>query len=177
MLASEMPVIYDAVTLHIFSEIGRLDVLTSTLGHRPEPRWTDEVHSEVLKGKNHLESVASSSRILDLAWLGLPRTPVDLPLVFRIQAALATSGRSQDKNLGEAESMVLAIEVGGAFVTDDKAAFDLARRRKDLGSERVHDACAILQLAEQRFIMNADDVKQFHLEIAPKRSMRCRCQY
>lgn len=177
MLASEMPVIYDAVTLHIFSEIDRLEVLTSTFGHRPEPRWPDEVHSEVLKGKNHLESIASSSRILDLVWLGLPRTPLDLALVIRIQAALATPGRSQDKNLGEAEAMVLAIEVGGVFVTDDKAAFDLARRRKDLGFERVLDFCAILQFAEQQLIMNADDVKQFHLEIAPKRSMRCHCQY
>lgn len=143
-LTSETPVIYDAVTLHIFAHMDRLDLLDAEYGHRPDPRWTDEVHAEVVRGRSHPESLITSGRILEATWMRAPGSPSDTLEVLRIQAALATPGRSQDKNLGEAESMALAIETGAIFVTDDKAAYDLARKRPDLGRDRVLDACSIL---------------------------------
>ena len=177
MLPSERTVVYDTVTLHIFSTMDRMDLLLDLYGHKPQPRWAEVVHGEVVKGRNHPESNVSSARILNTPWMGAPAVPKDTGMVLRIQAALATDDSKKDANLGEAESMVLAIETGGIFVTDDKAAYDLAIHRADLGPDRVMDSCALLRAAQAENLIDAAGVREFHLAIAPHRSMRCRCQY
>lgn len=177
MLPSEMPVIFDTVTLQVFAEMDRLDLLIQLFGHRPTPRWSTEVRAENVKGQNHADSMLRCTRIIESGWLGNDEAPSDLALVLKIQAALSSGVNADDKNLGEAESIALAIERGGVFVTDDKAAYDLARKRPDVGVARVLDAHTILVLAESQSLLTSADVKQFHIDVAARRSMRCRCQY
>lgn len=174
VLPGSQPVIYDAVTLQHFSAVNRLDILQELHGHRPTPRWTDEVHNEVLKGRNHNESKEWCDRLASTSWLGTPTAPNDLVRVMRFRSALG----STEKNLGEAESMVLAIEIGAIFVTDDRGAFDFAARNQDLGRTRVLDSCALLKLAEGQGYLTADESRAFHVDVADvSRFMRCNCTF
>lgn len=173
-LASDQPVIYDSVTLQHFSAIDRLDILHEIHGHRPTPRWCDEVFKEVVAGASLLESHDWCDRIVKTAWLGNPAAPQDLLKVMKFRAALG----SAEKNLGEAESMVLAIETQGIFVTDDRGAFDFAARNPDLGPGRVMDSCMLMRIAEGQGYLTEDDVRDLHVLIRDvPRSMRCRCDY
>lgn len=176
MLASDQPVIYDTVTLHHFAAANRLDILVSLHGHRPEPRWSDEVEDEVRNGLGHPDSASRSRLLLSQTWLGQSSQPSNQKLVFKIQAALATP--ENQRNLGESESMALAIETGAIFVTDDAAAYDFALHMPEFGHGRVLDTCQLLSIAEGNAEISSSDVARLHEEMANDgRTLRCRCIY
>ncbi len=62
---------------------------------------------------------------------------------MRIRIALSDGKSRSTEHLGEAESIFLADKLNGAFITDDHAAYDLARRR--LGDRRVLDTVDLLR--------------------------------
>jgi predicted nucleic acid-binding protein len=173
-----VPVLYDTVTLHIFSAADRFDVLVNLFGHRPVPRWCRTVKEEVEAGLNHRGSKESSLRILSQSWLSEHDAPAarDQTKVAKIQLSLSRPGKRPRADLGEAESMVVAMETGGVFVSDDHAAYDMASRRPELGANRVLDSCQILSRAQGESLISAREFRDFHLACAPeKRVMRCRC--
>jgi hypothetical protein len=87
--------------------------------------------------------------VLEATFLGAPYeiAPEDLAAVFRLQVALSGGYNPSDpgRDLGEAESIFVADKLNGAFITDDAAAYDYARR--NLGSNRVFDTVDLLREA------------------------------
>lgn len=141
------PVIHDAVTLRHFAAVGRMDVLEACHGHKPEPRWTEGVRSEIESAMHAGETHCSD--ILDETWLGDPGTPsgTELREVYHLQVGLNAGMEPPKGDRGEAEGIYFAEKLGGQFATDDNNAYDFARRRKLLGPGRVIDSVQILQTA------------------------------
>src|SRR5262249_34587039 len=85
--------------------------------------------------------------VLAASFLSVPHqiATADLAEVMRIRVALGGGTGRSTEHLGEAESIFLADKFNGAFVTDDYAAYDLARRR--LGDCRVLDMVDLLREA------------------------------
>jgi len=73
---------------------------------------------------------------------------------MRIRVALGGEPGRPTEHLGEAESIFLADKLHGAFITDDRAAYDFARRR--LGDRRVFDTVDLLReaVASSYFTLN-----------------------
>ena len=141
------PVLHDAVTLRHFAAAARMDVLRSCHGHRPEPRWTEGIRTEIESAANGGESHCSD--ILREGWLGTPAAPsvTELADVYRLQVGL-NAGREPPKgDRGEAEGIYFAEKHDGQFATDDNHAYEFARRRPSLGSGRVMDSIHILRTA------------------------------
>jgi hypothetical protein len=144
--AGEGPRLVDSVTLRHFGAIERMTLLEARLAGFPEPRWAGAVRSELLAGIGRPECDA----VLAASFLGQPHEigPEGLADVFRLQIALrgGTGSRTDStRDLGEAESIYLADRFNGAFITDDAAAYDFARRK--LGSNRVFDTVDLLREA------------------------------
>ena len=158
MAASE-PVLHDTVTLRHFAAAGRVDVLETRHGRRPEPRWTEGVRSELtsaaVAGESHCSDVLSKT------WLGCPAVPrgaTELAAIFRLRIGLNTGRRSpSSRNLGEAEGIYFAEKHGGDFVTDDNGAYDFACRRRSLGRQRVLDSIDVLRAAVAENEITAED--------------------
>ena len=152
-----VPVIHDAVTLRHFAAVNRMDVLHACHGHRPEPRWTDGVRSEIESAEHAGEPHCSD--ILREAWLGAPAEPTDSEMVdvYRLQVGL-NDGREPPKgDRGEAESIYFAEKHNGQFATDDNGAYEFARRRPSLGPGRVIDSIHILRTAFADGVLSAAD--------------------
>lgn len=139
------PLLFDTVTLRHLGTAGRLDILQTRYGHRPQPRWTDAVHDEIdiNRGKPDCD------RVLAIAdWLGPPiaaTTTADLRGVAALHVALNEGRRPPIQHLGEAESIYFAEQLNGIFVTDDNDAYDFAVHR--LGPGRVLDLIGVLREA------------------------------
>lgn len=92
--------LYDAVTLQHAAAVGRLPLLPSLYGYRPEPRWTEKVKSEVEAGARMIGSAAWCQPVLDFDWLGPAVSDDNLLLTFELQTQMNSLGDSPDKNLG-----------------------------------------------------------------------------
>jgi predicted nucleic acid-binding protein len=122
--ADERGVILDACTLKNFSAIGRLEVLERRFGDRA--RWTPAIRLE-----------AGRLDVPHVDWLGPPVSigGGDLTVILavdRIRRGLgATRTDPATLHLGEAEAIYFleAHHPEWTFVSDDRAAVDLARRR------------------------------------------------
>jgi hypothetical protein len=173
----DMPVLFDAVTLQNATSAGRLELFEALYGHRPEPRWTEQVQEEVRRGATMLKSVAWCRPILDHEWLGEAFEPNDLALVLRLQTAMTVPGKSdededEEKNLGEAQCIAAAIELDAVFVTDDRGAYTFAKSR--LGPARVKDFCQLLFEAAEFGTISRSEVADVHLAVSEAgRSMLC----
>jgi hypothetical protein len=143
--APDGPRVFDGVTLRHFGAIEQLSILEARVVHYPLPRWTEGVRSEVLAGIGRPECDA----VLAASFLGAPYEldAADLDPVFRLQVGLRGGpiDGHRGRDLGEAESIQVADRFNGAFITDDAAAYDFARRR--LGSNRVFDTVDLLREA------------------------------
>lgn len=141
------PVLHDAVTLRHFSASGSMGVLEGQHGHKPEPRWTEEIREEIASAARAGESHCSA--VLTEAWLGPAATPdtKELAAIYRLQVGLNEGRQPPTAHLGEAEAIYFAEQTGGEFATDDNGAFDFARRRPTLGPGRVMDSVHILRNA------------------------------
>lgn len=140
------PRIIDSVTLRHFGAIERLSFLEARVVGFPTPRWTDTVRSEIWSGMQQPDCAA----VLEARFLGPPYEVCqdDLYGVLRLQVALnddAARAGEDLRDLGEAESIYVADKLNGAFITDDAAAYDFARRM--LGSNRVLDTVDLLREA------------------------------
>jgi len=133
----------DAVTLRHFGITERLGALGHVLSRYPPPRWTEAVRSEILAGWGQTDC----NNVLGAAFLGVPYQiqTGELVEVIRIRVALSNGMGGSAGHLGEAESIFLADKLNGAFVTDDRGAYDFARRR--LGDRRVFDTIDLLREA------------------------------
>ena len=142
-----VPVIHDAVTLRHFAAVNRMDVLQACHGHRPEPRWTEQIHAEIESATRSGE--AHCFDILDEAWLGTPVAPSvdELKDVLHLQVGLNAGKYPSEGDRGEAEGIYFVEKLGGQFATDDNNAYDFARRRPSLGPGRVIDSVQILRTA------------------------------
>lgn len=159
------PVIHDAVTLRHFAATNRMDVLEACHGHRPEPRWTEGVRSEIESAEHAGEPHCSD--ILHAAWLGTPAEPTGSELVdvYRLQVGL-NDGREPPKgDRGEAECIYFAEKHNGQFATDDNGAYEFARRRSSLGMGRVIDSIDILRTAFADGYLTAADAHSIANEI------------
>ena len=164
-------VIFDAVTLQNMAVAGLLPVLESVHPSAELPRWTEVVRGECEDGRPRQHCVD----VCNCTWLGDPAEPADLTRVMRIQQALSAPGDAPRRNLGEATSIALAIEYGGTFVTDDRAAYRYALRMSDLGTGRVQDMCWHLETAISFGDLTQAQVDQAHHDVAAaNRTMRCR---
>jgi hypothetical protein len=150
------PRLTDAVTLRHFGCIERLSVIEQVLDRYPLPRWTESVRSEILAGIGQPEC----NNVLAATFLGDPATIelADMAGVLKIRVALDDGTRHSMAHLGEAESIYLADKLGGAFVTDDNAAYDFARRR--LGDRRVLDTVELLREAVAIGVLTAGEAQQ-----------------
>ena len=102
------PVLHDTVTLRHFSAAERLDVLEARHGHRPEPRWTEGIRSELTSAA--LAGEAHCSDVLSETWLGCPAVPAgaaELAEIYRLQVGLNPGRPPPRSHLGEAEGMGL----------------------------------------------------------------------
>src|SRR6266498_582234 len=135
------PRLVDAVTLRHFGITEHLAVLKDILSAYPSPYWSDAVRSEILAGIGQPDC----NNVLAASFLGVPHQipTADLAEVMRIRISLSDGKSHFTEHLGEAESIFLADKLNGAFITDDYAAYDLARRR--LGDRRVFDTVDLLR--------------------------------
>jgi len=159
------------------AEIDRLPVLEYLYSDRPIPRWTPAVKREVAKGAKILKSQIFCQEILSLTWLEEPIEPKDTSAVLYLRSQLSKPDQPQSANMGEAESIILAREVNGSFMTNDFGAFEYAGRREYLGTSRVLTACNALHEAYNYNQMSLSDVEQAHLQIRLERNMICECQF
>lgn len=172
------PVLYDAVTLRHLACAGKLDVLPDVHGARDEPRWTQVVYTEIQNGANTIDGHDQCAAVLKFDWLGEPVEPGNLKLTLQLRIGMTAPGGPPSKNLGEAQSMALAIELGGSFATDDSGAYDFAANHPRLGRAHVLDACEIFQLAEANGSMTHREVVDAHRAIAAAgRTMHCTHRY
>lgn len=129
MNAAAHLVLFDTTTLSSFAAIDRLDLLATCFVGRAA--WTVVVAHELRRGRRHEKYL----RDLNTDWLGLPREPPAGPEhlsgVQRIRRAISGSTRNSHDSLGEAET-IYYIETcarGATFITDDRVAGDMAKRR------------------------------------------------
>ena len=145
------PVLYDSVTLRHFAVISRLDLLQACHGTRDKPRWTATVKKEIATSASLGNSECRS--LLEMNWLGeaVASSPQDLKAITHLKISLGNAGFEEEddavtsKNLGEAESIQIALRLGYCFTTDDNDAHRVASGR--LGSTRVFDTVDLLRLA------------------------------
>ena len=139
------PVVHDAVTLRHFAVVGRLDVLQTCHGHRPEPRWTEGIHTEIKSAQHEVDSHCAD--ILRATWLGPPAevTAAELADVYRLQVGLNDGRQPPTGHRGEAEAIYFAEKLNGQVATDDNGAYEFARRRSSLGPGKVIDSIHILR--------------------------------
>lgn len=167
------PVLHDAVTLRHFAVAGRMDVLWACHGHRPEPRWTERVRSEIELAESAGEAYCSD--VLSESWLGSPAEPsiAELAEIYRLQVGLNAGQRPPQGDRGEAESIFFAEKHNGQFATDDNSAYEFALRRPSLGMGRVIDSIHILRTAVADGYLTAADAHSMADEIeAAGRSFR-----
>jgi hypothetical protein len=137
------PRLVDAVSLRHFGITEHLAALKHVLFAYPVPYWTDAVRSEILAGIGHPDC----DNVLAASFLGTPHQilTTELAEVMKIRIALSDGKGRPTEHLGEAESIFLADKFNGAFITDDRAAYDLASRR--LGHCRALDTVDLLREA------------------------------
>lgn len=135
------PRLVDAVTLRHFGITEHLAVLEQVLSAYPSPCWTQTVWSEILAGLGRPEC----DNVLAASFLGSPYqvATTEMAEVMKIRIALGGGSGPSTEHLGEAESIFVADKLNGAFITDDRAAYDFARRR--LGGSRVFDTIDLLR--------------------------------
>jgi hypothetical protein len=135
------PRLLDAVTLRHFGITEHLAALEHVLSAYPLPYWTDAVRSEILAGIGQPDC----DNVLAASFLGVPHQiqTTELAEVMRIRIVLSDLNSRSAEDLGEAESIFVADKFNGTFITDDYAAYDLARRR--LGHCRVLDTVDLLR--------------------------------
>lgn len=159
------------------AEIDRLPVLEYLYSDRPIPRWTPAVQREVIKGSKIPKSQILCQKILSLIWLDQPIEPQDTNAVLYLRSQLSKPDEPQSANMGEAESIILAREVSGSFMTNDFDAYGFAGKTAYLGTSRVLTACDALHEAYNYNQMSLSDVEQAHLQIRLERNMICDCQF
>lgn len=170
-----MPIIlFDTVTLEHFAAANQLSLLKATFAKYDEPRWVEQVQIEVTNGAALTKSRAFCEPVLELDWLG---TPVVGDLGETLHRKILLGGSDDtDEHLGEAESIVVALEMGAVFVTDDAGAYDHARHRAVLGPNLVKDSCELLWMACGAGHIDDAAITQFHNDVFDVgRTMRCRC--
>jgi hypothetical protein len=158
------PALWDSVTLRHFAVAERLELARAIHEHRDPPRWSDAVSGEIAQGARFgLDDCVS---VQECAWLGVPVEPevLDLDPIWRFQVALSGTMRATSEHAGEAESIYFAERLGGAVVTDDKVAFDFARRR--LGRARVYDTIDVLRDGVQRNLVSPNDAAEIAARIS-----------
>jgi|SRR5215204_2795668 len=122
-------VIFDACTLENFAVVGRLDLLQAL--YQDRSTWTDGTELEVRRGaaeRPHLQA------LIGAAWLGTPLAadePLAIQQIDRIRRSLGGSPGLPTQHLGEAQAIhhVSTVESGAIFATDDRDAYNLAKRR------------------------------------------------
>jgi hypothetical protein len=165
VLPGDMPIFYDAVTLQHAAATNCLPILQSIHGHRPEPRWTEKVKSEVEAGARMIGSAPWCQPVLNFKWLGTALPDEDLALSFELQAKMNALEDHADKNLGEAQCMSAAITRTGCLVTDDRRAYNFATRYPDLDKTRVMDFCQLLFTAASEAHITLAQVDTIHQQV------------
>lgn len=124
-------VYFDANTLNNFAVIGRLELLAGRYSHRA--RWTEGVQQEIQRGACVVPALRD---ILTAHWLP-PATDAapkmsDMRDIDNLRRALGGTANQPLLHLGEAETIhcIQRYGPGSLFATDDRAAADLARRRR-----------------------------------------------
>lgn len=141
--------VVDAVTLQHFAAAGRLDVLQELLYDCDPPFWTGYVREEILIGSG----IEHCDDVLSAGFLGVP---IDGDASATVAMHTRIAGFDEpDKHWGEAESIVVADERVGIFITDDALAYDFAQRR--LGDARVFDTVELLHRGVHHGVMSAAD--------------------
>ena len=128
--------------------------------------WVASVKAEAEKGVNQL-SAAYCARILDADWLGAPAEVGDrdgLRKVAKMRrriAGLAGDDPEEDptKHYGEAESIIVAQEVGGTVLTDDWPTYEFIRNQ--LTGVRVIDSFHVLREAVAAGELTKTDAADF----------------
>lgn len=141
------PVLHDAVTLRHFAAVGQLDLLRKQHGHRPVPRWTEEIHKEVARAVK--SGTYYCVAILNADWLDAPAAPnkEDLIHIVKLQIEINKGNFTARANHGEAECIYFAAKYQGQFATDDNEAYEFALLKSSLGAGRVIDSIYILRSA------------------------------
>lgn len=113
-----------------FAVVDRLDLLEERYGYRAT--WTETVQFEIRRG---LRAEPRLQRVLDCRWLGEPIAVETSAQALRdidlIRRALGGSPARPTEHLGEAEIIYLleATSTGAVFISDDRPAASLAKRR------------------------------------------------
>lgn len=139
----------DTGPLWTFAQVGRLDLLGVRIAHRMI--WTGAVHSEI---DRNVQNHAFLADVLDLEWLPEP-VQLEGPLAlraFEVRAGLSAPRDHPNEHLGEAESIVLALDRGAeAFLTADR---DAARRAKFDRVKVIWPTDVVVEL------VHMDDIRQ-----------------
>jgi predicted nucleic acid-binding protein len=151
-----VPRIVDTVTFRHFAAIDRLGVLESRLLQHDPPRCGWAVWQELFDAATGEEDC---QRVLEAGILGNPHV-VNMPglkKVFETRRAMSIDETESNHHLGEAESIVIADLLNGAFVTDDSDAFAFAERI--LGNNRVFDTVDLLRECVGANYLSSHDAK------------------
>jgi hypothetical protein len=150
------PRLIDSVTLRHFGITEHLAALEHVVLAYPLPYWTDAVRSEILAGIGRPDC----DNVLAASFLGTPHriSTTDLAEVMKIRIALSDGKGPPNEHLGEAESIFLADKFHGAFITDDRAAYELASRR--LGHCRALDTVDLLRETVATGYFNSSEAQQ-----------------
>lgn len=158
--AETPPRILDGVTLRHFGAIESLALIDARVVRCYGPRWTEAVRSEILAGMDQPEC----ANVLAAAFLGTPIEIAvgDMAEVFRLRSRLSNPRDDTQlgplRNLGEAESIFVADQLHGSFVTDDGPAHDFAV--KCLGPNRVLDTVDLLREAVAKGELEPSEAQQ-----------------
>ncbi len=122
------PVVADTVTLREFAESGRLDILQKAF--TGPVHVTAAVRAELVRSRPFAPRVTEVLGATWITWWPDETDPTLVSEIARIRSGMSRTSDPQTKNLGEAQSIVLAREIGSAlFCTDDYDAARLAKRR------------------------------------------------
>lgn len=141
------PVLHDAVTLRHFAAVNQLTLLRKQHGHRPVPRWTEEIREEITRAAK--SGIHHCAAILKVGWLDAPAIPdqEDLRQIVKLQIGINKGNHTARANHGEAECIYFATKHQGQFATDDNDAYEFAFLHESLGAGRVIDTIDILKAA------------------------------
>lgn len=148
--------VVDAVSLRHFGVVDQLSVLEQVLSPFSSPCWTESVRSEILAGFGNPDC----NNVLRASFLG---DPIQIPLqnmatVLKLQIQLGGGTHQPTAHLGEAESIFIAEQSNGAFITDDFAAYNFAQKR--MGDNRVFDTVDLLREAVVSTFLSPSEAQQ-----------------
>lgn len=169
------PILFDTNALWTLEVTGLLTLLPKICDGMLEPRWSEVVFYEV---DRHSKNVTACMNVKNFSWLGEPKGSDNHGLIYEIRRRMAGSTASNTKNLGESESIAIAKDLGGKFVTDDRDAFQISSLYQYTGLANTYNTCSLLNYGMGFGFIDINTIELFHKEAYSNgRKLICGCDF